>query len=104
MLDTPLTLLTMLALYGYTRFESSDYRRWYVIWIACGAAIMTKSAAALIIPVTITLTVAMDRQVLRTIQSVHFWTGGGSGSTPGRPMAHSRMFLKYGQDYFFMNT
>ena len=100
MLDTPLTLLTMLALYGYTRFESSDYRRWYVIWIACGVAIMTKSAAALIIPVTITLTVVMDRQALRTIQSVHFWTGAGIAALLAAPW-HILMFLKYGQDFFY---
>ena len=100
MLDTPLTLLTMVALYGYMRFESSDYRRWYVIWIACGAAIMTKSAAALIIPVTITLTVVMDRQVLRTIQSVHFWTGAVVAALVAAPW-HILMFLKYGQDFFY---
>jgi len=100
MLDTPLTLLTMLALYGYTRFESSDYRRWYVIWIACGAAIMTKSAAALIIPVTITLTVVMDRKVLRTIQSAHFWTGAVVAALLAAPW-HILMFLKYGQDFFY---
>lgn len=100
MMDASLTLLTIIAVYGYMRFESSDYRRWYVIWIAFGAALMIKSAAALIIPITITLAVLMDRQLLSVIRSVHFWTGAGIAALVAGPW-HILMFVKYGENFFY---
>ena len=61
---------------------------------------MTKSAAAVIIPVTITLAVIMDRQVLSTIRSVHFWAGAVLGVLVAAPW-HILMLLMYGQQFFY---
>jgi len=100
MMDVPLTFFTTLAVYGYVHFDSSDYRRWYLIWLACAAAIMTKSAAALVIPAFITLAMIMDRQVLSTIRSLHFWIAAGIAGLLVTPW-HILMLLKYGEDFFY---
>jgi len=100
MMDMPLTFFTILSIYGYMSFDSSDYRRWYVIWLACGAAIMTKSAAALVIPGFIMLALIMDRQLLSTIKSLHFWIAAGIAGLLVAPW-HILMLLKYGEDFFY---
>jgi 4-amino-4-deoxy-L-arabinose transferase-like glycosyltransferase len=99
MLDMPLTLLATLAVYGYIRLNSSDQRWWYLIWAAFGLAIMTKHAAAVIIPGVIVLAVVLDRNLFLTIRSPHFWIAIGLAALVALPW-HFLMLIEHGRNFF----
>ncbi|MEW6126845.1 MAG: glycosyltransferase family 39 protein [Acidobacteriota bacterium] len=73
--DIMLTFFIYLAVYGYLRVQSGDARGWYVIWISCALALMTKSAAGVIAPLAIILALFLDRRFKTAIRLPQFWRG-----------------------------
>lgn len=73
--DIMLTLFTYAAVYAYLRLKDGDERWWYAIWGSCALALMTKSAAGAIAPVTVILALLFDRRLKAAIRSRQFRLG-----------------------------
>ena len=59
-LDMLLTLGCCLSLWGIHRIRSGQPRGWYLFWIGFAVALMTKSAASVVIPLTLTVLVVSE--------------------------------------------
>lgn len=73
--DIMLTLFTYVAVYAYLRHREGDQRWWYVVWISCALAVMTKSAAGAIAPGIIILALLVDGRLKPAIRAKQFWLG-----------------------------
>jgi 4-amino-4-deoxy-L-arabinose transferase-like glycosyltransferase len=73
--DTMLTLFIYLAIYGALRLEGGSPRWWYVIWIACGFAVMTKSVSGLVAPAAIGLDLLLAGRLSTAVRPKAFWGG-----------------------------
>ena len=96
--DIILTLFTYLAVYAYLRLEKGCQKWWYMIWISCALAFMTKSVAGLIAPVTITLSLLLNKKFVSTAQSRHFWQGLILAFVIVIPW-HVLMYVQHGQAF-----
>ena len=98
--DITLTLFIFIGVYAYLRASQqgeaskisgincplypSDYQSvphpeiwWYLFWAASALAFMTKGFAGLILPITVCLTLLINRQLTKTLQLKSFWLGIG---------------------------
>nr|WP_252263800.1 glycosyltransferase family 39 protein [Paracidobacterium acidisoli] len=60
-LDQLLTLGCCLALWGMHRLRGSNLSGWYLVWTGFAIAVMTKSAAAVVIPITLLVLIVWER-------------------------------------------
>jgi 4-amino-4-deoxy-L-arabinose transferase-like glycosyltransferase len=97
--DVLLTLFTFLAIYAYLRLEDGDDRWWYLVWSAAALAVMTKGAAAAIVPAIIGLSVLLDGNLWRLLHSRKFWEGSVIALLIVAPW-HVAMHLKYGSSFW----
>ncbi len=72
--DTLLTLLVLLAVYGYLRAEKDDHW-WLLAGASCGLALMVKGAAGLIAPWTLLLAMLIDGRTRSELRSKWLWAG-----------------------------
>lgn len=70
--DVMLTLLVMIAIYGYLRLERGSGRWWYLIASASALAVLVKSSAALVGPAAIGVGLAANGRLADSIRSSHF--------------------------------
>ena len=75
--DVLLTLFTFLAIYAYLHLKEGDDRWWYLAWFSAALAVMTKGAAAVIVPAVIGLSVLLDGILWRVLRNRTFWEGFG---------------------------
>src|SRR5579859_1872760 len=75
MLDMTLSLFVYTAIYGFVRVQRGAPRWWYVVWGSFGLAIMVKSAAAIVIPLTIIPVALLSRQLKTYLSAAPFWWG-----------------------------
>lgn len=92
--DVTLTLFLYLAIYGYVRLRQGDERWWLWIGAACGLAFMTKSAASLVAPAAIGLSLLLDGKIRATLRSRPFWLALGLAAAIVLPW-HLLMYLKH---------
>jgi hypothetical protein len=97
-IDTTLTLLLFLAIYGYIRLNNRDQKWWHLIWISFGLAVMAKGFGGLIIPPVITLALLLDRKVLFTLRSREFWQGLVIALVIAAPW-YVITYIRYGQTF-----
>jgi hypothetical protein len=93
--DVLLTLFTFLAIYAYLRLEDGNDRWWYLLWSSAAFAVMTKGAAAVIVPAVIGLSALLDGIVWKVLRTRKFWEGFGIACLIVGPW-HIAMHLKYG--------
>jgi 4-amino-4-deoxy-L-arabinose transferase-like glycosyltransferase len=93
--DILLGLFSYAAIYAYLRLKVGDERWWIVIWAMCGLAVMTKSAAGVMAPCVIILTLLIDRRVKAALRSRPFWFGLFIAGLIIVPW-HLIMYLQYG--------
>jgi 4-amino-4-deoxy-L-arabinose transferase-like glycosyltransferase len=74
-MDVMLTMFIFLALYGYLRARENEPRWWYLVWLACALAILTKSAAGIVAPAAVVIALALDRELFTVIRHRPFWAG-----------------------------
>ncbi len=96
--DIMLTLFIFLAIYAYLRLEEGTQKWWYIIWLACALAFMVKSAAALIAPLAIALSLLLDKRLITSIRSRHFWQGALLAFVLVVPW-HIFMYMQHGQTF-----
>jgi 4-amino-4-deoxy-L-arabinose transferase-like glycosyltransferase len=77
--DTLLTLGCCLALWGVARVRASmadgrEARGWFLFWFGFAVAVMTKGAAAVVIPLTVVVLLVWERWPLRAFGR-RFWLG-----------------------------
>jgi 4-amino-4-deoxy-L-arabinose transferase-like glycosyltransferase len=96
--DIMLTLFIFLAVYAYLRLEEGTQKWWYIIGIACALAFMVKSVAALIAPLAIALSLFLDKCLITSIRSRHFWQGALLAFVMVVPW-HIFMYLQHGQAF-----
>jgi 4-amino-4-deoxy-L-arabinose transferase-like glycosyltransferase len=72
--DIPLALACCLALIGLARIDAHQPRGWYLFWIAFAAALMTKGAAAIVLPLT-AVALAATRRWRSNRLCLSFWLG-----------------------------
>jgi 4-amino-4-deoxy-L-arabinose transferase-like glycosyltransferase len=75
MLDMTLSLFVYSAIYGFVRLQRGGPQWWYVVWGSFGLAVMVKSAAAFVIPLTIIPVVMFSREVRTSVRAKQFWWG-----------------------------
>jgi 4-amino-4-deoxy-L-arabinose transferase-like glycosyltransferase len=97
--DVLLTLFTFLAIYAYLRLEDGNDHWWYLVWSAAALAVMTKGAAAAIVPAVIGLSVLLDRTLWRVLRSRKFGGGFALALLIVAPW-HIAMHLKYGSTFW----
>lgn len=72
-MDGPLTLFEFIAVLGLVRVHERDPRGWWAFWIGFAAALMTKGAASIVLPITAVCALAVDslsrRHLDRTLDS-----------------------------------
>lgn len=71
--DMMLTFFLFLSLYGYLHLRQGNQKWWYFIGTACALAFMVKGFAAIVAPAAIMITLLIERQLLTTFKSRHFW-------------------------------
>lgn len=71
--DALLLLLIYLAICGYLRVRNGESRWWYCVSGCCALGFMTKSFAVLVVPAAIGVALLLDRQLVDTFRSKHFW-------------------------------
>jgi 4-amino-4-deoxy-L-arabinose transferase-like glycosyltransferase len=96
--DIMLTLFTYVAVYAYLRQKAGDARWWYVIWISCSLAMMTKSAAGAFGFAAIILSLGLDKSFKATVSSRHFWFGLLAALVIVMPW-HISMYAQHGQAF-----
>ena len=98
-MDVMLTLTIYLVLFGYLKLRDGDDRWWYLICAGVALGLMTKGAAAWVAPVTIILSLMLERRLIATVRSKHFWLACGVGLLIVAPW-HVLMYAKYGKQFF----
>jgi 4-amino-4-deoxy-L-arabinose transferase-like glycosyltransferase len=71
-LDMLLTLGCCLSLWGIHRIRSGRLSGWYLFWIGFAIAIMTKSAASVVIPATLLILIVWERWPLSSFRKEFF--------------------------------
>ncbi len=97
--DVLLTLFIFVAIYAYLRLDDGDGRWWYLVWSAAALAVMTKGAAAVIVPAVIGLSVLLDGTLGHVLRSRKFWEGFALALLVVAPW-HIAMHLKYGRTFW----
>jgi hypothetical protein len=103
-----LMLFVFLAVYAYVRFNNNKNQKWwYLIWTAFALGTMLKGAAAIVIPIVIATALLLDRGLLVTVRSRHFWQGFLLWLVIATPW-HVVMYVRHGQafvdDYFVQHV
>lgn len=93
--DVLLTLFTFLAIYAYLRLQEGNDRWWYLVWFAAALAVMTKGAAAVIVPAVLGLSVLVDGRMSVVFRARRFWEGSAIAFLIVAPW-HIAMHAKYG--------
>ena len=96
--DIMLTLFVYLAFYAYLKLEKKQQKWWYLVWVSCGLAFMTKGIAGLIAPIIIFFTLLLERNLSLAIKSKYFWQGLILAFILVLPW-HFALYLKYGQTF-----
>jgi 4-amino-4-deoxy-L-arabinose transferase-like glycosyltransferase len=96
--DVMLCLFFLLALYAYLHVQRGDPRWWLVVWLACGLAVMVKSAAGLLAPFAIAVSVILDRQLGITLRLRVFWLGAAAAAVLVLPW-HVAMLWQHGSAF-----
>lgn len=71
--DMMLTFFLFLSLDGYLHLRQGNQKWWYCIGTACALGFMVKGFAAIVAPAAIMITLLIERQLLTTFKSKHFW-------------------------------
>lgn len=111
--DITLTLFIFIGVYAYLRashpseegsrnsIDRSVYPSpgwWYLFWAASALAFMTKGVAGLILPITVFLTLAINRQLAKTLKLQPFWLGIGLALLIALPW-HIMAIAQHGQAF-----
>lgn len=75
-LDALLTLGCVISLFGLAKVREGEDRGWYWFWTGFAAAVMTKGAAAVTLPLTLIVLLIWNRWGLRQLGRA-FWAGLG---------------------------
>lgn len=94
-----LTFFLFLSLYGYLHLRQGNQKWWYFIGIACALAFMVKGFAAIVGPAAIMITLLIERQLLTTFKSRHFWQSIVLATLIILPW-HLTVLLQHGQAFF----
>lgn len=99
-IDMLLTLFTYLAVYAYLRLlAGGDGRWWYLLWLGCALALMSKGAAGWVAPVSIALALLLNGSASwASMRSSHFWQGLVLALAVVLPW-HLLMYARYGQAF-----
>lgn len=71
--DVLLVLFIYSAVYFYLRSRQGDQRWWYLISMSCALAFLVKDFAALAVVPALGLALWLDRRLIETGRSLHFW-------------------------------
>lgn len=71
-MDGPLTLFEFLAVLGLVCVGERDTRGWWLFWIGFAAALMTKGAASLVLPITVAVVALLERWPWRLFAGAFF--------------------------------
>jgi 4-amino-4-deoxy-L-arabinose transferase-like glycosyltransferase len=74
-MDVMLTMFVFLAIYGYLRAKENKPRWWYLVWLACALAILTKSAAGIVAPAAVVIALVLDGEFFTAVRRRPFWGG-----------------------------
>ncbi|MGB3693923.1 MAG: glycosyltransferase family 39 protein [Spirulinaceae cyanobacterium] len=94
--DMMLALFVYLAVYAYLKLKDEQPKWWYLVWVACGLAFMTKGIASLVAPITIFLALLLEKKLISTIKTKHFWQGFILASILVLPW-HLAVYFQHGQ-------
>ncbi len=95
MSDTLLTLCIYAAVYGYVRVAEGRAAWWWLVWVACAGAIMTKWVAAFPAFVGVGGAVLLDRRGREALRSKPFWYALAAAVLITAPW-HLYMYGRYG--------
>jgi 4-amino-4-deoxy-L-arabinose transferase-like glycosyltransferase len=73
--DVMLTMFIFLAIYGYLRARENVHWWWYLVWLACALAILTKSAAGIVAPAAVVIALVLERELVTASRHPPFWGG-----------------------------
>jgi 4-amino-4-deoxy-L-arabinose transferase-like glycosyltransferase len=97
-MDVMLTMFIFLAIYGYLRARDNAPGWWYLVWLACALAILTKSAAGIVAPVAVMIALVLDRELFTVMRHRPFWAGMLMAATLVSSW-HLGMYGMYGQAF-----
>jgi 4-amino-4-deoxy-L-arabinose transferase-like glycosyltransferase len=96
--DMMLTFFLFLSLYGYLHLRQGNQKWWYFIGTACALGFMVKGFAAIVAPAAIMITLLIERQLLTTFKSKHFWLSVVLATLIILPW-HLMVLLQHGQAF-----